>query len=200
MGWVDKVSLVLSGAWRRILGLREDLWHFAVKEHWRQHGLNAHRSVLIQGRQALSALSVTGPVWVDAFSVLYVEDDRRGEAGLARMRIGSRVYIGQHCNIRAGGGEITIGDNVLMGNGVSIVATNHGMDPNIPMINQPSRTDNKDVFVGSDVWIGAHAVLLPGCRVENGSIVAAGAVVTAVVLENTIFGGVPARKIGMRGS
>jgi acetyltransferase-like isoleucine patch superfamily enzyme len=115
------------------------------------------------------------------------------------MSIGARVYIGQHCNIRAGGGQITIGDNVLMANGVSIIATNHGMEPGTPMINQPSRTDIKDVFVGSDVWIGAHAVLLPGCRVESGSIVAAGAVVTGVVPENTIFGGVPARQIGMRG-
>lgn len=135
---------------------------------------------------------------MDAYSVLFVEDARHGTDAHAAMTIGARVYIGQHCNLRAGGGTISIGDNVLIANGVSIIATNHATKSGIPIIDQPVRTDVKDVLIGSDVWIGAHVVLLPGSRLEDGAVIAAGAVVRGLVPENAIYGGVPARQIGVR--
>lgn len=54
------------------------------------------------------------------------------------------------------------------------------------------------VTVGNDVWIGARAIVLDGCRVGNGAIIAAGAVVTKDVKPYAIVGGVPAREIRMR--
>ena len=42
-------------------------------------------------------------------------------------------------------------------------------------------------------WIGAGATVLPGVTVGENSIVAAGAVVTKDVPDNTIVAGVPAR-------
>jgi acetyltransferase-like isoleucine patch superfamily enzyme len=54
------------------------------------------------------------------------------------------------------------------------------------------------VEIGEDVWIGAHAVVLPGVRIGSGAVVGAGAVVNRDVPPNTIVGGVPARVIGDR--
>ena len=47
--------------------------------------------------------------------------------------------------------------------------------------------------IRDSVWIGSNATVLPGVTIGDGAIVAAGAVVTRDVPENTIVGGVPAR-------
>ena len=51
------------------------------------------------------------------------------------------------------------------------------------------------VTIGNDVWIGGNATILPGVTIGNNVVVAAGAVVTHDVPDNTLVAGVPARKI-----
>lgn len=58
--------------------------------------------------------------------------------------------------------------------------------------------DNKEITVGNDVWIGASAILLPGVKVGDGAIIAAGAVVTKDVEPYAVVGGVPAKTIKYR--
>jgi acetyltransferase-like isoleucine patch superfamily enzyme len=53
--------------------------------------------------------------------------------------------------------------------------------------------------IGHDVWIGAHAIVLPKCKsIGNGAIVGAGAVVTRDVPAFAVVAGNPARNIGSR--
>ena len=56
------------------------------------------------------------------------------------------------------------------------------------------RVEN-DIDIGDDVWIGANSVIVSGVRINKGAVVAAGAVVTEDVPENTVVGGVPAKVI-----
>lgn len=58
--------------------------------------------------------------------------------------------------------------------------------------------DNRPVEIGNDVWIGANAILLPGVKIGDGAVVAAGAVVSKDVAPYAIAGGVPARFIKYR--
>ncbi len=51
------------------------------------------------------------------------------------------------------------------------------------------------IHIGKNVWIGANATILPGVSIGDGAIIAAGAVVSKDVPENSVVGGVPARKI-----
>lgn len=54
------------------------------------------------------------------------------------------------------------------------------------------------IEVGDRAWIGFRAVILPGVRVGEGAVVAAGAVVRSDVAPWTVVGGVPAKPIGNR--
>lgn len=54
------------------------------------------------------------------------------------------------------------------------------------------------VKVGNDVWIGARVTILEGIEIGDGAVIAAGAVVNKDVEPYSIYGGVPAKKIGNR--
>lgn len=52
-------------------------------------------------------------------------------------------------------------------------------------------------MIGENVWIGSNTTVVPGVTLGNGSIIAAGSVVTKNVPENVVVGGVPAKIIKM---
>lgn len=103
--------------------------------------------------------------------------------------IGRNVFINACCCFQDQGG-ITIGDGALIGHGVVLATINHGFPPNERRDNYPA-----PIVIGNNVWIGSHATILPGVTIEDGAIVAAGAVVTRNVPANMIVGGVPAKVI-----
>ena len=56
-----------------------------------------------------------------------------------------------------------------------------------------------DVTISGNVWVGAKVTITDGVRIGNGSIIAAGAVISkGTYPENSIIGGVPARVIRSR--
>lgn len=58
--------------------------------------------------------------------------------------------------------------------------------------------DDKDVVIEDDVWVGTNVTILKGVTLGRGCIIAAGAVVTKSVPPYVIYGGVPAKLIGLR--
>lgn len=61
------------------------------------------------------------------------------------------------------------------------------------------RDDENPLTIGNDVWIGDRVTILSGCtNIGDGSVLAAGAVVTKDVPPYTIVGGVPARQLKKR--
>ncbi len=88
--------------------------------------------------------------------------------------------------------EVFIGNNVMIGPNTLISTVNH---PMTPVGRRKHLGIAKKVHIGDDVWIGGNATILPGVHIGNNVIVAAGAVVTKDIPDNTLVGGVPARKI-----
>lgn len=62
----------------------------------------------------------------------------------------------------------------------------------------PRRERGDRVIIGNDVWIGARAIILGGCTIGHGAIIAAGAIVTHDVQPYEVVGGVPARHLRSR--
>jgi acetyltransferase-like isoleucine patch superfamily enzyme len=115
------------------------------------------------------------------------------------IQIGHSCFVGKGSLIQATtGSSVLIGDDVMVANMVTIAASNHSISVRTtPMKRQPET--GIGIRIGSDVWIGAHAVLTDGINIGDGAVVAAGAVVTRDVPEYTIVAGVPARQIRSRG-
>jgi len=57
---------------------------------------------------------------------------------------------------------------------------------------------SKQVVIADDVFIGAGAVILPGCRIGQGADIGANSVVNNDIPANAIFAGVPAKQISKR--
>jgi len=111
----------------------------------------------------------------------------------ACIHIGQECLIGEFSVIRGQGG-VTIGDRVYTSPGTQIIAVNHVFDdPTKPFIHQGITAQG--ILIEDDVWLGSNVVVTDGVRIGKGAVVAAGAVVTDDVPENTIVGGVPARII-----
>lgn len=115
------------------------------------------------------------------------------------LHIGSNSGIGRGAYLSniSGGGEILIGDNVMMAPEVVILTSMHNFsDVSVPMNRQGHYLSR--VVIEDDVWIGYRAMVLPGTTIGKGSIIAAGAVVTKDVPPYSIVGGVPARLLKKR--
>jgi acetyltransferase-like isoleucine patch superfamily enzyme len=116
-----------------------------------------------------------------------------GRGGIA---IGRNGFVG-HGAVLYGAGTIEIGDDVLISPGVVIASHQHSFDRlDATIRSQPTRL--AAVFIESDVWIGALAMILPGVRVGRGAVVAAGAVVTRDVAPAELVAGVPAVRLRHR--
>jgi len=107
----------------------------------------------------------------------------------AKIVVGSNVYIAYGCWFMAGD-QITVQDEVLFGPYCVIVSSNHNRKDGSFRNARPRRAPIK---VGAGSWMAAHVVLTGGSTVGNGSMIAAGAVVTGDIPDHTMAGGVPAR-------
>ena len=113
--------------------------------------------------------------------------------GTPGITIGKNFYATAYVHMLGG---ITIGDDVIVGPKVVMWARDHGISKDKPIREQPHLV--KPITIGSDVWIGAAAVILKGVNIADGAIVAAGSVVTRDIPAWAIVAGVPARVMRYR--
>ena len=112
---------------------------------------------------------------------------------MENMKFGNNVSVHPMCYFQASGG-IEIGNDVSIAHGVTLMTQNHSYaDISIPIKDQP--VISKPIVIEDNVWIGAKATVLYGCKIAKNSVVAAGAVVTKDVPPNSVVAGVPARVI-----
>ena len=84
---------------------------------------------------------------------------------------------------------IEIGDNVQLAPGVQLISANH--DPS----DFDRHIEVRPIKIGSNVWIGGNAIVLPGIHIGSNVIIGAGSVVTKDIPENSVAVGNPCRVI-----
>jgi maltose O-acetyltransferase len=113
------------------------------------------------------------------------------------VKIGADVTINVGCRLDGNGG-LDVGSFSMFGTNVTILTASHKFgNIDVPMKQQGNWT--KKTIVGSDVWVGSNAVIMPGVVLGDGSIIGANSVVTKNVKPLNIVAGSPAKVIGVRG-
>ena len=107
------------------------------------------------------------------------------------IEVGKNFFANFNCTI-LDIARVTIGDNCLFGPSVSIYTAGHPLHP------ETRRTGYEyglPVKIGSDVWIGGSAVILPGVTIGDACVIGAGSVVTHDIPPWSLAAGNPCRVI-----
>lgn len=122
-----------------------------------------------------------------------------GEKPIPSVRFGPNVSLGINVSIAENvliyrTAPVTIGDDTMIAPNVIIHTSTHDYNYH-PMW---TRRIDRPVEIGKHVWIGCGAIILPGVKIGDYAVIAAGSVVTAHVPSSAIVAGNPARIIKYR--
>ena len=117
--------------------------------------------------------------------------------------MGDWCYLGERSTLWASGADIAIGNRVLIAKDVFIANNNaHPIDSHdrhlhykaIIESGHPEQVDlnGADIIIEDDVWIGSQSIILKGVTIGEGSIIAAGSIVTKDVPAHVMVAGNPA--------
>jgi maltose O-acetyltransferase len=108
----------------------------------------------------------------------------------SNIELGERVFFNFNCVV-LDVCRVRIGSFSLFGPAVQIYTPMHPMNAE-----QRRRQEfGKPVEIGSDVWVGGGAIILPGVRIGARAVIGAGSVVTRDVPEDVFAAGNPCRVI-----
>jgi maltose O-acetyltransferase len=109
------------------------------------------------------------------------------------VETGGELIVGEECRLNYGVSigvvrSIRIGDRVRFGPYVMVIDSDFH-----ELHNRNVRPEPRPVVIGSDVWIGAKASIMPGVTIGDGAVIGTASVVTRDVPAFTVVGGIPAK-------
>ena len=109
-------------------------------------------------------------------------------------KIGRNINIGLYCYVN---GDVTIGDNVLIGPHCSLTAGHHKYDPTTGWFSARTEEDyDNSIEIGDGCWLASSVTVTAGVKVGRANLICAGAVVTKDTPDYAIMAGIPARQVG----
>src|SRR5215472_10822214 len=108
----------------------------------------------------------------------------------SNIELGDRVFFNFNC-IVLDVCRVTIGDYTLFGPAVQILTPMHPLNAGL----RRKQEYGKPIEIGSDVWVGGGALILPGVRIGSRSVIGAGSVVTRDIPDGVFAAGNPCRVI-----
>ena len=108
----------------------------------------------------------------------------------SNIELGERVFFNFNCVV-LDVCRVRIGDFTLFGPAVQILTPMHPMNAEL----RRREEYGKPIDIGSDVWVGGGALILPGVRIGSRAVIGAGSVVTRDVPDGVFAAGNPCRVI-----
>jgi maltose O-acetyltransferase len=108
----------------------------------------------------------------------------------SNIELGERVFFNFNCVV-LDVCQVSIGDYTLLGPAVQIYTPLHPFNAEL----RRTQEHGKPVEIGSDVWIGGGALILPGVRIGSRSVIGAGSVVSRNIPEDVFAAGNPCRVV-----
>ena len=106
------------------------------------------------------------------------------------IQLGERVFFNFNCVV-LDVCRVRIGDYTLFGPAVQIYTPMHPLNADL----RRREEFGKPIDIGSDVWVGGGAIILPGVRIGSRAVIGAGSVVTRDVPDGVFAAGNPCRVI-----
>ena len=106
------------------------------------------------------------------------------------IQLGEKVFFNFNCVV-LDVCEVRIGARTLFGPAVQIYTATHPLDAEL----RKTRELGKPVTIGSDVWVGGGAIILPGVTIGDRAVIGAGSVVTKDVPAGDLAVGNPCRVV-----
>jgi maltose O-acetyltransferase len=108
----------------------------------------------------------------------------------SNIELGHRVFFNFNCVV-LDVCRVRIGEYTQFGPGVQILTPLHPLQADL----RRKQEYGKPVEIGSDVWIGGGALILPGVRIGSRTVIGAGSVVTRDIPDGVFAAGNPCRVI-----
>ncbi len=109
-------------------------------------------------------------------------------------KIGRNIFFGLYTYIN---GDVTVGDNVLIGPHCSVAAGNHKFDPATGWFSARTEPDGDDsIVIGEGTWLASNVTVTAGVKIGRANLVCAGSVLTKSTPDYAIMAGIPARQVG----
>lgn len=96
-------------------------------------------------------------------------------------------YVEIHCK-----DKVTIGDNSVISQRSYLYTASYDVWSSVMAL------QTEPITIGNSVWVASRAIILPGTKLGDGCVVAAGAVISKDVQEWTVVGGNPAKELKKR--
>jgi len=119
----------------------------------------------------------------------YIETPFHCNFGGRHVHFGKNVYANFNLTL-VDDTHIYVGDYTMIGPGVTIATAGHPIQPEL---RRNGMQYNIPVHIGTNCWIGAGAIILPGVTIGDNTVIGAGSVVTKDVPANVVAVGNPCR-------
>jgi acetyltransferase-like isoleucine patch superfamily enzyme len=195
----DRICQSLHHTWlakaERCLGLPRNIYYSRLL-HAEDIWLGSGNTIKgITGLQIGRSFRALDQLWLAT-----IDCDRAGNRYTPTLIIGNNVTVGYGVHVAATN-FVRIGNDVLMGSRVIITDHNHGIyrgevqsSPLEVPADRPL-TGDTEVVIEDDVWIGDGVAILPGSRIGQGCIIGANSVVRSTIPKFCVVAGNPARAI-----
>lgn len=111
---------------------------------------------------------------------------------LKKISVGDNVYIGYGSWLNGHSKGIILEDNVMLGPYVTIVANNHTNECGSFRF---GKGEGETIIVDRNVWLASKVSVISGSYIGKDSLIAANSVVVKDVYSNSLYAGIPAKKI-----
>ncbi|MBM6860987.1 acyltransferase [Clostridium saudiense] len=132
----------------------------------------------------------------------------------SQLNLGKRVYISDYCKLECDNGEITIGNNTFLNESCKIVSLNKIeigkgclFGENVSIYDHDHKYHEEEIeirnqgfsigeiIIKDNVWIGTNVVITKGVEINQRVVVGANSVVRGKLSSNSLYAGIPSRKI-----
>lgn len=119
----------------------------------------------------------------------YIEPPFHANWGGRHVHFGNHIYANFNLTL-IDDTHIYIGSHTMIGPGVIIATAGH---PVLPILREQEYQYNVPIHIGSNCWLGAGVIVLPGVTIGDNTVIGAGSVVTKDIPSDVVAVGAPCR-------